>query len=234
MTTITISEPAPQRARPGLRTARRSREALVFGGAVAVALVHALDDAFFHRQPGVGLGRHALAAAVFVALGLAAVYAFPSVRPALRSALALFFGALTTVGGMLHVKHIAGQGAAASDLTGAVAAAAGLALVGLAIAIPWLHRGEGAAGPRRRWAHRVVAVPLGLLAFLYTVVPMSIALTETHKFREPIGAPPRARTTARSRSTRATASTCPAGIARRRTAPRSSSCTGAAATAPAL
>jgi dipeptidyl aminopeptidase/acylaminoacyl peptidase len=29
-----------------------------------------------------------------------------------------------------------------------------------------------------------------LLAFLYIVVPMGIALTETHKYREPIGSPP--------------------------------------------
>jgi dipeptidyl aminopeptidase/acylaminoacyl peptidase len=38
--------------------------------------------------------------------------------------------------------------------------------------------------------YRVLAVPVGLLAFLYTVIPMSIALTETHKYREPIGSPP--------------------------------------------
>jgi uncharacterized protein len=190
MTTTMISEPAARPARLRRGVTRRSREAVVFGGAIAVALVHALDDAFLHRGPGVGLGQHALAAALSLVLGLVAVYAFPLARPALRSALALFFGALATVNGMLHVKHIADQGAAASDLTGALAAAAGMTLVGLAIAIPWLHRGEGAASPRRRRAYRFLAVPLGLLAFLYTVVPMSIALTETHKYREPIGAPP--------------------------------------------
>jgi dienelactone hydrolase len=123
-------------------------------------------------------------------LGLGAIYAFPYARPAARSAIALVFGALAAVNGMLHVKHIADLGAAESDLTGALAAAAGVVLVGLAIAIPWLHRGEGAASPRRRWTMRVLAVPVGLLAFVYTVVPMGIALSETHKYREPIGAPP--------------------------------------------
>jgi poly(3-hydroxybutyrate) depolymerase len=53
-----------------------------------------------------------------------------------------------------------------------------------------MHRGEGGAGRRRRWASRVLAVPLGLVAFLYTVVPMGIAITETHKYRESIGSPP--------------------------------------------
>jgi hypothetical protein len=192
MTTTMQSERVPERPRPNTRNIHRSREALVFSAATAVALVHALDDAFFHRQPGVGLGQHSLAAALSLVLGLGAVYAFPALRPALRSAVALLFGALATVNGMLHVKHIADSGAAASDLTGALAAAAGFVLIGLAIAIPWLHRGEGAAGPRRRWAYRVLAVPLGLLVFVYTIVPMSIALTETHKYREPIGSPPSA------------------------------------------
>ena len=136
------------------------------------------------------MGQHALAAVLSLLLGVGAIYAFPAVRPAARSAVALLFGALATVNGMMHIKHIAGQGAAGSDLTGVLAAVAGLALVALAIAIPWLHRGEGAASRRRRWAYRVLAVPLGLLAFLHTVVPMSIAITETHKFRERIGAPP--------------------------------------------
>ena len=116
--------------------------------------------------------------------------AFPSLRPALRAALAFLLGSLAVVNGAMHVKHVAGLGMAESDLTGLLAAVAGLVLVGLAAAIPWLHRGEGAGGARRRWARRVVAVPLGLLAAFYVVVPMGIAITETHKFREPIGAPP--------------------------------------------
>jgi dienelactone hydrolase len=190
--TATLNEPASARDRRTTRLARRSPEALVFGGATAVALLHALDDAFVHRQPGVGLGQHAVGAAVALALGLGAIYVFPSMRPGLRSAIALWFGALALVNGMLHAKHVADSGATAGDVTGLLAAAAGAVLVGLAIAIPWLHRGEGAAGPRRRWVYRVLAAPVGLLAFFYTVVPMGIGLTETHEGREPIGSAPSA------------------------------------------
>ena len=190
MTTTTVGERAAEPVQPAMHASRRSREALAFSAATAVVLVHAMDDAFFHRQPGVAVGQHAAAAALTLAIGLGAVYAFPYARPGLRSAIALLFGSLATVNGMLHVKHVADSGAGASDVTGVLAAAAGAVLVGLAIAIPWRHRGEGPAGPRRRWAYRLLAVPLGLLAFLYTVVPMSIALTETHKYREPIGSPP--------------------------------------------
>jgi dienelactone hydrolase len=191
MTATTVRRRAPRRVRPGRWAAHRSREALVFSGATAVALLHALDDAFLHRQPGVGLGQHALAAGLSLVLGLGAIYVFPYARPAARSAIAFLFGALAIVNGMLHIKHIAELGAAASDLSGALAAAAaGAVLVGLAIAILWLHRGEGAAGRRRRWTLRILAVPVGLVAFVYTVVPMGIGLTETHKYRESIGAPP--------------------------------------------
>ena len=196
MTTTIVKESgppyAPPRRRAARRLPRRATETVVFGAAIAVALLHALDDAFLHRGPGVGLGQHVLAAAVSLVLGLGAIYAFPFLRPALRSAVAFFFGALAAVNGMLHVKHIAAEGVAASDLTGVLALAAGVVLIGLAAAIPWLHRGEGAASPRRRWAYRIGAVPVGLLLALCTVVPIGMGLTETHKYREAIGPPPSA------------------------------------------
>jgi len=192
MTTTMATERTPERAQPAIGTGRRSGEALIFRLAAAVGLLHALDDALLHRQPGVAVGQHALAVALSLALGLAAIYVFPTLRPALRSAVAFLFGALATVNGLLHVKHITDQGVAASDITGALVAAAGVVLIGLAIATPWLHRGERAISRRRRWTYRVLAVPIGLLAAFYVVVPMGIALTETHKYREPIGAPPSA------------------------------------------
>ena len=43
----------------------------------------------------------------------------------------------------------------ANDVTGVLALAAGVVLVGLAAWIPFRHRGEGAASPVRRWAIRV-------------------------------------------------------------------------------
>src|SRR3954447_3952551 len=108
------------------KLARRTPETAVFTAATGVALVHALDDAFTGRQPGVGLGQHALGAAVALAGGVAAVHLFPRLRPGLRAALALFFGSLALVNGALHVKHVAAVGVAASDLTGVLAAVAGI------------------------------------------------------------------------------------------------------------
>jgi hypothetical protein len=192
MTTTTVRKRATWRIGSPRGVARRAPETVIFAAAMGVALLHALDDAFGHREPGVGMGQHALAAVVSLVLVLGAVFAFPYLRPAARAPLAFFFGALAIVNGALHFKHINGEGMAGADLTGVLALAAGVVLVGLAAAIPWRHRGEGTAGPRRRWAYRIAAVPAGLLLALFTVVPIGTAITETHKFREPIGAPPSA------------------------------------------
>jgi uncharacterized protein len=86
----------------------------------------------------------------------------------------------------MHVKHIAEQGVAGGDVTGVLAAAAGGVLVALAIALPFAHRGDGT------WKSRVTAVGATLVGLLFVIVPMSIGLTETHKWREDVGAAPSA------------------------------------------
>jgi acetyl esterase/lipase len=169
-----------------------SREALVFRVATGVALLHALDDAFLNRQPGVPLGQHGLAAVLAVAAGGAAIVFFPRLRPGLRASVALLFGVLALVNGALHVGHIAVDGPGGSDLTGVLAVAAGAALVLLGLATPFMHRGEGAATSRRRWAYRAVAVVGGFLVVYAFLFPTSGAIVQTHKFREPIGEPPTA------------------------------------------
>jgi uncharacterized protein len=164
----------------------RSGEAAVFAAASILALVHAMDDAFLHRGPGLGLGQHALAGLIAIVAGIAGVIAFPSLRPGLRAALAFSFGGLALVNGMTHVIHIAQHGAGGGDLTGALAAVGGLVLVGLAVAIPLRHRGEGG------WKARGVAVPLGLLSTFFVLVPIATGIVATHKWREPVGDPPSA------------------------------------------
>ena len=170
----------------------RARAALVFSGATAIALVHALDDAFLNRQPGVGADEHTLAALMALTIGLAGVIAFPHLRPGLRAGLALVFGILALVNGALHIAHIGVEGVAESDLSGGLAAAAGLVLIGLGLSIPWRHRGEGAATRPRRWGYRLVAVLGGAIVVYAFLYPVCFALVQTHAFREPIGDPPSA------------------------------------------
>ena len=168
----------------------RGWETAAFRAATAVALLHALDDAFLNRQPGVNLDQHALAAAISLVVGIAAMLALPRLRPGFRAGISLIFGVFAIVNGALHVAHISVDGPAGSDYTGVLGLAAGVVLVLLGLAIPFLHRGEGARTSGRRWAYRVVALVAGFV-ILYTVVyPTSIAIVVTHRHREPIGAPP--------------------------------------------
>ena len=171
-------------------TGYRSAEARVFGVATLVSLVHAIDDAFVHRGPGLGLGQHALAGAISIAAALGGIAAFPSLRPGLRSALALAFGGLACVNGVLHLVHVGGDGPADGDVTGVLALAAGAVLVGLAAFIPWHHRGERATSAPRRWLRRALVAIAGFAAVLFVLGPVSLGIIETHKWREPIGPPP--------------------------------------------
>jgi hypothetical protein len=166
----------------------RTGEPFVFALATLLVLVHALDDAFVHRGPGLGLGQHALAGAIALAASIAALLAFPSLRPGLRAALAFSFGGLAIVNGALHLIDIEKYGASGSDVTGALAVAGGVVLVGLAVAIPWRHRGAGS----RPWLGRAVAVPAVLAGVLFVLAPIGAGIVASHKWREPIGEPPSA------------------------------------------
>ena len=160
----------------------------LFTAATLVLLAHALDDALVHRQPGLGLGQHALAALVAVTVCAASIAAFPTLRPGLRAAAAGLLGAFGLVNGAMHAGHIRADAVAASDVTGVLAVPAALALLGLAGAIPFRHRGTG----RRPWRSRAVAIAAGLLTAGLVVLPVSLALIDAHKWREPIGPPPSA------------------------------------------
>lgn len=165
-------------------------ETAVFRVATALVLLHALDDALLNRQPGVPASQHAIAGLISLGTGIGAMVVFPRLRPGLRAAISLVCGVLATVNGALHVKHVSVDGAAASDYTGVLAVLAGVVLIALGLAIPFLHRGEGAAARGRRWAYRVLAVVAGILIGYVFVFPVSAAQVATHKYRESIGAPP--------------------------------------------
>jgi len=170
----------------------RSAEALVFSAATALALLHALDDAFLLPGPGVPLGQHALAAAIAVVASVAAIVAFPSLRPGVRSATAFIFGVLAAVNGGRHAHHVITESVTANDLTGLLALVAGVVLVGLAAAVPFRHRGEGAGGPVRRWAVRVLVVAAGLVSVVAFFMPVGMAITDIHSLEKPLGDPPNA------------------------------------------
>jgi fermentation-respiration switch protein FrsA (DUF1100 family) len=73
-----------------------------------------------------------------------------------------------------------------------LALVAGAVLVGLAAYIPWRHRGERPTTAPRRWIRRALVVVGGLVSVLFVLGPMSLAIIETHRWREPIGPRPSA------------------------------------------
>jgi uncharacterized protein len=170
----------------GARTGRQTGIARTFRVAVLVALVHALDDALVHRGPGYGLGQHALAGVLAVVVCVGAILAFPRLRPGLKAALAFTLGVPAMVNGVMHAGHVGSGGPTGGDFTGLLALAAGVVLIGLAAAIPFVARGQGT------WRARAIAVPVGLLATVTLLVPIAMGVGATHKWREAVGDPPSA------------------------------------------
>jgi predicted alpha/beta hydrolase len=84
------------------------------------------------------------------------------------------------------VLHVASEGPARSDVTGVLAAFAGIALLALAVWVPLRHRGERP----HRWRNGVVAVVAGAIAAYLVVLPMAVAIVAVHAPREAVGAPP--------------------------------------------
>jgi hypothetical protein len=175
-----------------LSRTRTSIEALVFSGAVVVALAHAFDDAFLHNTAGVPLTQHALAAALALAASVLAIVRFGSLRPGLRSAVAFTFGALATINGGRHAHHVMNEMVTANDVTGLLALGAGVVLLGLAAWIPFKHRGEGVQHPVGRWAIRI-GLLAGFLVGTATVFgPVGMALTDIHSLEKRLGDAPNA------------------------------------------
>ena len=128
-----------------------------FNIALAVALLHALDDALLHRQPSVDVSTHALDAGRAVLFAAADFVLFGRLRHGLQGAVAITYGALALTNGAMHAKHVVDSGASASDVTGLLALGAGAALAAVGVAAVWRGRGSRA----RAWRNRAVAVISG-------------------------------------------------------------------------
>jgi len=186
---------AVRAARPAswrVRVRTRSSEALVFSAAAVLALAHAFDDALLLPGAGVPLTRHAIALGIAVAATVVAVLSFESMRPGVRALTAFTFGFLATVNGGRHAHHVIYEGMTANDVTGVLALAAGVVLIGLAAWIPFRHRGERGTSPVKRWAIRVAVIPVGLLAVVFFYMPVGTGIVDIHSLHRAVGSPPSA------------------------------------------
>ena len=174
------------------RVRARSTEAVVFSAAAVLALAHAFDDALLLPGGGVPLMRHGFALAIAVVATVAAIVGFRSLRPGLRAATAFTFGVLAAANGGRHAHHVIHESTTANDITGLLALAAGIALVGLAAWIPFRHRGERSPRPVKRWAIRVAVLALGPLAAILFYLPVGMAVVDIHSLHKDAGSPPSA------------------------------------------
>jgi pimeloyl-ACP methyl ester carboxylesterase len=155
----------------------------LFRAATALIVLHIVDAELLQTRPGVSAGDHVLATVLPVAVAVVGAVLYPRLRPGLQAGMALCFGILALV----EAGIAAGGGISGSDVTGVLLVAAGLALIGVAVYVPWRERGRRAASRRRRWVNRAVAVGAGAVVLLFGVVPVALALWTTGKFSKPIG-----------------------------------------------
>ena len=171
----------------------RSTEAVVFSFAAVLALAHAFDDALLLSGAGVPLfgtrSRWRSRCAT-----VAGIFKFDSLRPGSRAVTAFTFGIFAAVNGGRHAHHMVQEGTTANDITGLMALAAGVVLIGLAAWIPFriaarAPRAPSSVGdPRRR-------IPLGLLAAFFFYMPVGMAIVDIHSLHRAVGSPPSADST---------------------------------------
>jgi hypothetical protein len=110
-----------------------SRDHAIFAGAMAVAVVHLLDDGLVNPHDGAADLPSTL---ISVAIAVAAVALYGRLPMWARALLAGLFGLSGLVAGLdMHVVPALQDGAAGSDYTGFGHAAAGVALLALAAAL---------------------------------------------------------------------------------------------------
>ena len=178
---------ADRRVPSPVTSRRRISEGRIFAAATALIVLHVADDEFLQRQPGTSIGDHLAGGLVPIGVALAASWAYPRLRAGFRAGIALAFGILSIVAGMIALGGARADGLSGSDWSGLLLLPAGLALMMMAAWIPWHERGRGTDAARRRWVNGGLAIVLTPLLLFYVVVPIGAALVATHKYRTPVG-----------------------------------------------
>ena len=184
MAATALAEPlAGARVPPDIRVAGTQ----TFYAATALIALHIVDDEFLQPPPGTAIQDHLLTALLPIGVALAAACVYPRLRAGVRAGIALIFGILSIVAGMIAFGSASADGISGSDWSGLLLLPTGLMLIAMAAWIPWHERGRHPETARRRWLNRAVAIAVTPLVLFYVVMPIGAALWATHKFRSPIG-----------------------------------------------
>jgi hypothetical protein len=186
--------PAPAAAPPSSprlpagRARAGRRETIAVRVALGVAALAALDDAFWHREPGTAIGDHLASGLIplLAAVGLAVIY--PRLRPGLRAIAAICCGALAITAGVVEgLRHVLVDRLAGDDLTGLAALIAGVVLAVIGCAVLWTSRRRGGSRARQ-YGRRVLLGVAGLAGAFFILLPSCLAIVVSNKARAPVTA----------------------------------------------
>ncbi len=150
-----------------------------FPAAMAIALIHMLDDAVVHRPDGTTIPFNLATIGVPALAAVAVALGGPLLRPGLCAWLAIVIGSIMAADGGLHVSHIRRGGESGSDLTGLLSGLAGVVLVLIGVAL--VFRPKRLRGPLQRWLIRL-ACAVGLAAtIMFVVMPIAVGIYFVHK-----------------------------------------------------
>jgi dienelactone hydrolase len=157
-------------------------EATVAAGALAVVVLHVLDDSFLQPQPGTSASGHLVSGLVPAAALLSAAALYSRLRPGLRGALALLLGAFGAVTGVEGVYYLQAGRASGDDYSGLAAIPAGLLLICFGVRTLWLARRVEHSFARRSLRRIVLAAASGVAAYVL-VAPFLMSYVLTHAAR---------------------------------------------------
>ncbi len=164
------------------------RDVRLFQVCAAVIAIAVADDAFVHPEPGTTAGDHLASGLIPIAIVILAVLAYPRLGAGMRGCLALVFGTLALVAGIVDgIRHVVINTTSGDDVTAILAAFAGVVLFVLAAMTLWSSRrmDEPLA---RRYGRRGLETAVGLIIALLVITPIGNAVLATHVARAPVPA----------------------------------------------
>ncbi|MBE0528442.1 MAG: hypothetical protein IH629_04470, partial [Thermoleophilia bacterium] len=177
-TGVAGAPPAPAR-RPG------PRELLVLHACIIAIIAYLVLNYFVFLRPGVSWVDHVLAVVVPAAILALCAELWHNMPAGLRASLALVFGALALVTGLVAAARVRAEGYAAAGVAGVLPLAAGAVLLGLGVWLLWTSRKRGGA----RWwmvVRRALLVLVALLVAYWVVLPVSMAVFATERPRDAV------------------------------------------------
>ncbi len=182
-----LPQAVPQPAIDARRLSLVSQSTIALGS-IALLGLHIADDSFIQPEPGTSALDHVPGGLVQLAAVAIAAVAYRRGRAGVRASIALVAGLFALVIGAASGGYGVVTGGLSGDgFTGLLALAAGLALIGIAIATLWRSR---KLNDRHVWRYsRRALITVGATLLIYAIVaPLGFSYIITHVMRQTVPA----------------------------------------------